>query len=348
MGAIPGIWHARRAGRMLGGVLAGVLRRRSPRGVVLLYHRVAGPRRDPQQLDVSPENFDGQIETIARAAAPLALDEFEARRRAGTLPPRAVAVTFDDGYADNLLAAALLERRGVPATVFVTAGMTGADREFWWDDAERIAFSPRRLDPPVPGLAIEWTTADAAPFDDALDDRWSIVQPTTPTARHRLYRAICESMHALETPAREARIHALREWAGVREAARQSHRAMTAAELHAFVARPGMTIGAHTMTHPSLSALTPAAQRDELAGSRATLERELGGAVRAVAYPYGTRADVSDDTVRAARAAGFDFAMANEAGAAWRWSSRWRVPRCLVGNWDAATFAARLESWFAA
>jgi peptidoglycan/xylan/chitin deacetylase (PgdA/CDA1 family) len=346
MAAMPGIWHAARAGRLL----AGVLRRRSRRGVVLLYHRIAGPRRDPQLLNVSPANFESHLAILARVAVPLPLVEFEALRRAGTLPHRAVAVTLDDGYADSLLAAApLLGRHGVPATVFVTAGMTGTGREFWWDDAERIAFAPRRLEPPPPGLPIAWSAADGVPLPaESTNDRWSITERVDPTPRHRLYRAICEALYPLDTPAREARVHALREWAGVEERARPTHRALALDELRALAAAPGMTIGAHTMTHPALALLAPAAQRRELEASRATLERELGTGVRVVAYPFGTRADVSRHTLRAARAAGFDFAMANEPGAAWRWSSRWRVPRHVVGDWDADTFGARLESWLAA
>ena len=125
MHAFPG---ARRTRRLTGAAVAAI-RRRSARGIVLLYHRVAGPRRDPQGLDVSADRFDAQLAVLRRAAAPLPLAEFEAHRRDGTLPERAVAVTFDDGYADNLLVAApILARHAVSATIFVTAGMVGANR----------------------------------------------------------------------------------------------------------------------------------------------------------------------------------------------------------------------------
>ena len=101
------------------------------------------------------------------------------------------------------------------------------------------------------------------------------------------------------------------------------------------------------VTLPVLSLLPAAAQRDELARSREVLERELGVTVLSAAYPYGTRSDVSGDTVRATRDSGFDFAMANEPGSAWRGSSRWRVPRHLVRDWDAPVFEEYLNCWFA-
>jgi peptidoglycan/xylan/chitin deacetylase (PgdA/CDA1 family) len=347
MSAIPGVWHAARAAR----AIAGAVRRRSPRGIVLLYHRVAGPRRDPQWLDVSPRNFDAQLSQLARTSTVLRLDEFETRRRAGTLPSRAVAITFDDGYADNLLAAApLLERYDMPATFFVTAGMIGTDREFWWDDAERIAFSPRALAAPVPGISVVWTTDDGAPpavGSATAPDDWTIAKAMDPTPRHRLYRALCNALRPLPASEQELKLRALREWAGVPVVARPAYRALSVEELRALGARPRLSIGAHTMTHPVLSLLPAAAQRDELMRSRTVLEGHLASAVPIAAYPYGTRGDVSQETVSAARAAGFDFAMANEPGAAWRWSSRWRVPRQLVRDWDATTFAAQLDAWFA-
>ena len=108
--------------------------------LILLYHRVAnakpGPHSNVSGLSVTPEHFEQQLAVLRRRFAPLRLrDLLES-------PPRfrhpAVAVTFDDGYADNLHAALpLLERFGIPATFFVTSGMLGGEREFWWDTLER-------------------------------------------------------------------------------------------------------------------------------------------------------------------------------------------------------------------
>lgn len=308
---LPGVWHAARAGR----AMAGALRRRSPRGLVLLYHRIAGPRRDPQMLDVSALNFDEQLGILARTTTPLPLDEFESLRRSGNLPERAVAVTFDDGYADNLHAAApALVRHGIPATVFITTGMIGSEREFWWDDAERIAF-----DAPLAG-----------------DD---------PASRQREYVSLVSALHPLPTAVRQQRLAALRGPASVPEKGRESHRALTPDELRALAARPQISIGAHTITHPSLARLSVDDQTREMAGSAAWLERELGTRVRALAYPFGTPGDVSRDTVRAA-ADVCDYAMATDSGAAWRWSPRWRLPRVTVRDWDAVLFSRRLDEWF--
>lgn len=282
---------------------------------MLLYHRIAGPRRDPQMLDVRARNFDEQLGILARSTTPLPLDEFESLRRSGSLPARAVAVTFDDGYADNLHAAAPgLVRHGIPATVFITTGMIGSEREFWWDDVERIAF-----DAPLAG-----------------DD---------PASRQREYASLVSALHPLPTAVRERRLAALRVSKSMPEKGRESHRALSLDELRALAVLPGISIGSHTMTHPSLAWLAIDDQTREMAGSAAWLEGELGIRVRALAYPFGTPGDVSRETVRAA-ADVCDYAMATDSGAAWKWSPRWRLPRVTVRDWDVALFSRRLDEWF--
>ena len=332
-----------RAGR----ALAGAVRRRSPRGVVLLYHRVAGPRRDPQWLDVTQDHFERQLAVLAREATPLPLDEFELLRRAGRLPHRAVAVTFDDGYADNLHAGApALVRHGIPATVFVTTEMVDSNREFWWDDIERIAFAPALAAGEITGTAIRWSAADAAqaPPDPAADT-WTMLSTVDPTARHRLYRSLGAALRPLPTLLRESRLSEWRAWAGVSSAARPSHRPLTLDELRASRRFRESRSARHTLTHPSLAVLRAEDQAREIGGSRAWLERALGSPVRAFAYPFGTPSDVSDDSVRAAAAA-CEYAMATTPVPAWRWSPRWRLPRAIVRDWDAETFAERLDALF--
>ncbi len=344
MSTIPGLWHTQRAVKALGTVV----RRRSRRGLVLLYHRVAGPRFDPQLLDVTPQNFDAQMRVLSERMEPLALSEFEKLRRAGKLPARAVAVTFDDGYADNLYAAApRLNANGIPATVFVTAGMIGSGREFWWDEVERIAFMPRVLNGMPPALSIPWRIEDGAAI--AAEDggmEWNVAARVDPSSRHRLYRGMVAALRRMPTTERDVLVSRWRDWSGVTEGARESHRTVSTKEVIALAEARGVSIGAHTMTHPSLAQLSATEQAHELRDSRRWLETTIAKPVTAVAYPYGESADVSAITVAAARTAGFDTGYSNIGGTAWRWSSRWRVPRILVRDWDAVTFLAQLDRWF--
>ena len=125
--------------------------------VILLYHRVYDADFDPWLLSVSPKNFDDQMAHLRRHYALLSLPELRQTLAAGRVPRAAVAVTFDDGYGDNLRnAKPILERHRVPATVFVTSGYVGAQREFWWDELERVVLHaprvPEQLAVTYPGL----------------------------------------------------------------------------------------------------------------------------------------------------------------------------------------------------
>ena len=113
----------------MAGVLGHVrhrLRRRRPKPVILMYHRVAVPRVDPWDLAVHPDHFADQLAVLRTSRRPLALSEFVDRARRGSLPGDAVAITFDDGYADTLRQARpRLAAAGVPATLFLATAFVG-------------------------------------------------------------------------------------------------------------------------------------------------------------------------------------------------------------------------------
>src|SRR5262245_19306871 len=113
--------------------------------LILLYHRIAEPAADPFDLCVTPQHFAEHLEQLRRHHRIISLTELSQRLASGATLRHTVVLTFDDGYADNLHhAKPLLERYDAPATVFVTSGYVGQDREFWWDELERLLLlSPR-------------------------------------------------------------------------------------------------------------------------------------------------------------------------------------------------------------
>jgi peptidoglycan/xylan/chitin deacetylase (PgdA/CDA1 family) len=126
--------------------LARVRAKAQSHGLVLMYHRIAEPLSDPWDLAVSPGNFRAHLEVIRREGVCLPLPDFATRITDRNRPRRLFALTFDDGYRDNLInAAPVLEAHDLPATIFVVSGVVGVGREFWWDALARVFLSMTSL-----------------------------------------------------------------------------------------------------------------------------------------------------------------------------------------------------------
>src|SRR5690348_11092144 len=125
--------------------------------LILCYHRVAEGVEDPSFLCVSPANFAAHLEELSRAREPSTLADV-------SVPPHRprVVVTLDDGYLDNLTTALpIAESKGVPITVFVTSGILGNHKGFWWDRLGTLLRSRpprvREIDLPVNGRNVRLT-----------------------------------------------------------------------------------------------------------------------------------------------------------------------------------------------
>ena len=237
---------------------------------ILRYHAICGAEgygyADPQ-ICITPENFERHVAYLSRAYAVVRLDEATARIAAGEpLPANAVAITFDDGYADNLGAARILARYGATATFYITAGCLAGGQPFWPSEIRHLVDAIR-----TPRLRIE---ADGVALDLPLDnarDRAAAVKALTKAFKSNLI------------PVREALREALRRLAGDPPMPRIMLTWDEVREMH----RLGMTIGSHTMTHPNLPSAGPEAARAELSASRARLENETQAPVTMFSYPNG-------------------------------------------------------------
>ncbi len=327
-----------------------------PAGRVLLYHRVADVPTDPFSLSVSPARFAEQLAVLRRHAVPLSLEELVDGIERGGLPRRAVAVTFDDGYRDNLLTAApLLERHRVPATVFVATGYAEAQREFWWDELERLILHPGEL-PRRVGLRLDGDTVEAelggsARYTHEDFERhagwkvpWNADEPP-PTERHALFLKLWRGLRVIP---HDMRRRALDELAQLGRSAepRSDGLALTSSGVREIAASRAVDVGAHTVTHPVLSSLDPERQREEIEASQRWLSELLGRPVRTLSYPFGWPADYTRDTMRIAREACLKAACAASPGAYWRTGDRFRIPRFGVGDWTGDEFRARLKAVF--
>lgn len=312
--------------------------RRHRRGLVLMYHAVGEVRVDPWELFVSPENFDNHLRVIREIGHPLSLRELAVAQSLGRLPANAFALTFDDGYANNLHEALpLLERYEIPATIYVIAGGVGSDREFWWDELCQLVTAPADLPThPDPAGPLELTTPTGTlRYDLSAGDH-----PLR--ARLGLYHRLWEHFSTLDPAERDLAMAQVAAWAGSSPRRRETHRPLDHSELALLDKHPLIDIGAHTVTHPLLPTLAAEDQLFELSEGAAILERVVGHPIDAFSYPFGAHDEM---TVEAARSAGFDSACSTRPQAVTVTSERLRLPRMDVKNWSRRGFRRRVRHW---
>ena len=293
--------------------------------LVLGWHNVEGSWCFPSRPGAGVGGLERQLRLLRRLTNVVALDGALAALAEGRpLPRRAVALTFDDGYADQLqLAAPLLERLGLPATFFLVPGLLSRTVAPWWETLG-WAFSAARR----PSLT--WH-----------DQNWAV---SDPSRRQICFAAIADRLKNLDQAGRELEVGALIErldpsgdpppdalfldWSGADQ-----------------LARRGFTIGSHSLRHAILTREGTEEQRSDLAASRRQLEQRLRIPVRLLAYPNGTRRDYDDATVAAARAAGYHFAVTTLDGWNRPTTPPYEVRRFLVepdkGGMDLAVTAVR-------
>jgi peptidoglycan/xylan/chitin deacetylase (PgdA/CDA1 family) len=274
-----------------------------------VYHRIGRPARgssDPFGQAVSPERFEEHLDALRGRFPVTGLGEL----LAGRAPDRAVAVTFDDGYADNLTEAApRAARHAVPLAVFVAVEPILEDGFFWWDELAARAGGEAAL--------------------ARLHAGWKQLSSGARRRAHAALRALGDGRPgpvALDT--------------------RQGDpgRPLTPAELRELAALPEVTVGAHTLSHPSLAALPAGEQLREMLGSRARLEEHLGRTVDLLAYPFGKEGDVSAETRRLADRAGFRAAFTTEPDRVVRSTDRFALPRLTVHEVPAPDLLRRVEA----
>jgi peptidoglycan/xylan/chitin deacetylase (PgdA/CDA1 family) len=237
---------------------------------ILRYHAICGSQghryADPS-ICVTPTNFDAHIRYLTSAYAVLPLHEAVRAVTTGkSLPRNAVALTFDDGYADNLEAARTLARYGTTATFYITAGCLEGGEPFWPAEVRHLvaAIPPGRVS----------LTADMVNLELDLESE---------IGRTRAVKQLSRAFKSHPIPVREELRARLRDLAGQTDTQRVMLTWDEVRELRAM----GMTIGSHTMTHPNLPSAGISAAREELVKSRQRLEREIDAPVTMFSYPNG-------------------------------------------------------------
>lgn len=292
---------------------------RRGRHQVLLFHRVL-PAADPM-LPGDPDRgaFDRLLGALKRHFAILPLDEAVALIEQERLPRASLSITFDDGYADNFTQALpVLQHHGLSATFFVATGYLDGGR--MWNDT--VIEAIRRL-PPGP---LDLTGIGLGRHALEEGRRAAVALSLLRAIKHRdgtERQALADAVGALAGPLPDDLM-------------------MSRAQVGQMAAA-GMTIGAHTVSHPILTRLSDQAAIGEMRQSKAELEQLTGRAVELFAYPNGKlHQDYEPRHAEMARAAGFRAAFTTEPGVSRNGMDRWQLPRFTPWDRDHSRFVLRL------
>lgn len=271
-----------------------------PGVAIIMYHSVMD---DPSSAQLtlggiihSTEVFRGQMEVIARHFRAVSLDDVRLFLKGEkALPPRAVVVTFDDGYADNYQAANdILIPLGIPAVFYVTVDCVDRQR-LPWPSLLRYAFLTSKK-------AI-WSEVDVT------------VWPLSSTAKRiQAFDRASEYCSKLSGGPQDQFVASLQQQLGT-EPPQLSRRLMMTWDEVRGLARNGHTLGSHTMTHPNIAYIAESDLQTELLGAKRRLEQELAAPIVHFSYPCpALEPHWADRTVSATREVGYQTAVTTDGG----------------------------------
>lgn len=312
--------------------LNGVTSALGPRLSILTFHRVL---REPDPIfpgEVDALRFDRFMALVARSFQVLPLSDAVARLEQRTLPPRALCITFDDGYADNHdVALPILKRHGLSACFFIATGFLDGGRMFNDTVIECVRRSPlSRLDLGEFGLGVYDLHTPA--------QRAAVIGRVLPLVK---FLTPDERPQALQRLQRLCKPDALPDGLMMARAQVQA--------LHAV----GMEIGAHTVRHPILCSVDDATAEQEIIGSRNALQDLIDHPVTLFAYPNGRPGrDYADRHAAMIKRLGFGAAVSTAHGVAKYGDDRYQLPRVTpwgrtAGPWMARLVASRWQASFA-
>ncbi len=273
----------------------------SDRAFVLMYHRIL-PSGNDQPFFVQPgmfvstASFERQVAFLKDRFRVVFLEELVDKILNGVEISEHCAITFDDGWRDNYTDAfPVLEKYGVPATIFLTTGFVGTDRMFWPEELccyfnRDVVFSsaPQGAPQSLVRFNVEMGRY-GRDRDTLLDGAIGLLKRFSPEEREEIlgyFRSLSDSGPIPRQ---------MLSWEEAGE--------MFASGLIRF--------GSHTVNHEILNQVPPEKTREEISLSRMEMERRLGCAVRTFAYPNGNFTEGIRDILSEN---GFDAAVTTRKG----------------------------------
>jgi peptidoglycan/xylan/chitin deacetylase (PgdA/CDA1 family) len=245
---------------------------------ILAYHRIGLPDEedgslDPSLLNTTPVQFAEQMAYLKDNYYIVSAEELiHTLENRGGLPPRSVMVTFDDGYRDfQQQAWPVLSGMQIPAVLFVaTDFMNGNGRWYWWDSLYNAFTHTKCSELALPPYGNWQLETDLQRRQAGQEVKMLLMNMDHRPAMDFLDRIV----EALNEPQPKTRL--LLNWSEL-----------------ALLKQDGLSIAAHTRSHPILSRVSLKTVQEEVSGSLQDLREHLGGTLPIFAYPVGHQADLN-------------------------------------------------------
>jgi len=318
--------------RFSSGIIRAVGDKIAPKGIgkgrlcIINYHRVLETIDPLVEFEPDINKFRWQMELLADCFNVIPLQDALRIMQTERMPPRAVCITFDDGYrSTHDFVLPILKEYNLPASVFITTGYI--DGGNMWND--RIIESVRRLS--FGQYDLRELGLDVYSLQ-TFHDRKNIIQHLIEKSKYLPFKARLDLAQKLENLAGGASSHSL----------------MLTRDMISTLAKQGIEIGGHTVTHPILTSLEDEIARSEIVDGKRELEMIIGKPVKLFAYPNGKIGmDFDERHMSMAKDAGFTAALTTARGAASHKNDLYALPRCRP--WDSTPFffGLRILSWLA-
>lgn len=313
----------------------------SNKGIILMYHWINNSLENGCHTTWEKNRvgyFEAQMKYIKEKMNPVSVSDLVKYISAGkTIPKKAIAVTFDDGYEDNYTNAyPILKRHGIPATIFVTAGYVGVENNFWWDRVEELIknSSVHFLD-----LKILSDLAEG----EKLRFSGIINLKETKMKKASVIR-IVELIKTLNESGIQCAIKRLEENLRVKDVNIKKRKILTWSQVKEM-ANDGIEIGSHTVNHPNLGKISQEEVEREISESKELIEEKICKPVHGFAIPYGLEGFYNKDVIEIIKRSNYQYSCSAKVGCADINSDIYELKRISASNLTLPLFAWKIYKY---
>jgi peptidoglycan/xylan/chitin deacetylase (PgdA/CDA1 family) len=268
-----------------------------PKLLILLYHRVLPEVRfDPINITMTKKTFVKQLDVLTKRYHTISLtDAINQCQRGNVKAKNQVVLTFDDGYWDNYeIVFPILEKRGIPATFFLATNYINKHTPLW--DWEIITLLLRRCTD-IQSIKINSETLKQGVFESRLSFALRTV----------------EKMKSINTETIQDIINSLKNHIDNKYNDSTEDICMTWEQVERM-SQFGMEIGAHSVTHRSLSKISNEGVVHEIEKSKEAIEQRIQKSCIHFAFPFGKQRDCKYGLIDQFKKTGFQSCLLNIQG----------------------------------